>query len=212
MNLMQDIFLKQVRRLTYYQVYQNENWQFKRISNLIYELTERDFKHGKFTTESASQTVVQQASVSEGNGDDDPFVEIKKDTAQENVPISGKQQASKDSFMKYIDDELKHPGPKIFEHAELAYSMDTTLWFTEEHCKKDSQGNTMLDTLIACGQYTTCYNLLIYLSELHISETSPWKNKIIGSPEFGELYDLMMSDWIKFKEDPFVLLTKPVHQ
>jgi len=45
--------------------------------------------------------------------------------------------------------------------------MSTTLWFT----KKELEGkDNMLDVLIACGQFNTCWNLLEYIEKIeHIN-------------------------------------------
>jgi len=43
LSLLLDVFLKVVRRLNYRLVYENDKWQYRRISNLIRELTEEDF-------------------------------------------------------------------------------------------------------------------------------------------------------------------------
>ncbi len=42
-TLLMDVFLKVVRRLNYYKLYNNNNFKYRRISNLIKELTEMDF-------------------------------------------------------------------------------------------------------------------------------------------------------------------------
>ena len=43
LSLLLNVFLKVVRRLNYKMVYENDKWQYRRISNLIRELTEDDF-------------------------------------------------------------------------------------------------------------------------------------------------------------------------
>ncbi|MDB5015104.1 MAG: Patatin, partial [Daejeonella sp.] len=43
LTLVMDVFLKVVRRLNYYKLYDDERYTFRRISNLINELTEKDF-------------------------------------------------------------------------------------------------------------------------------------------------------------------------
>lgn len=43
-TLLMDVFLKVVRRLNYYKLYDNERYIYRRMSNLIRELTEADFR------------------------------------------------------------------------------------------------------------------------------------------------------------------------
>lgn len=52
------------------------------------------------------------------------------------------------------------PGRNIQIVAEKAYSMGTTLWFDESH------ESHSLAALIACGHFTTCFNLLEYTGRL----------------------------------------------
>lgn len=103
--------------------------------------------------------------------------------------------------MKFVDDELKDPGLEIHRSTFIAAKMDTTLWFTAAHDK-----NRTLDHLIACGQYTICYNLLIYLTELEYSDQSPIKGQCFNQKEFKMLYDELMRKWISFKKEPLNLL------
>jgi predicted acylesterase/phospholipase RssA len=55
-TLVMDVFLKVVRRLNYTKIYENDNYQYRRISNLIRELTQVDFeqREGKVNTNIAS--------------------------------------------------------------------------------------------------------------------------------------------------------------
>lgn len=107
----------------------------------------------------------------------------------------------KKSFMSKVDPELTDPGEKIHKSAYIAAKMDTTLWFDNEHESKQT-----LEHLIACGQYTTCYNLLIYLTELEYSDSSPIKGRCFEQPEFKKLYDDLMTEWKALKADPLIWL------
>ncbi|MDP9042318.1 MAG: hypothetical protein M3N30_10085, partial [Bacteroidota bacterium] len=55
-TLVMDVFLKVVRRLNYTKIYENDNYQYRRISNLIRELTQVDFeqREGEVNTNIAS--------------------------------------------------------------------------------------------------------------------------------------------------------------
>lgn len=52
-----------------------------------------------------------------------------------------------------------HPTPAMQKVAESAASIETTLWF-------DPASASKLDDLIACGRFTMCFNLLVYLAEV----------------------------------------------
>lgn len=47
LKMVNDIFLKQIRRLTYYKIYQNEDWEYRRFSNLVYKLRPKQISRAK---------------------------------------------------------------------------------------------------------------------------------------------------------------------
>jgi hypothetical protein len=53
--------------------------------------------------------------------------------------------------------DVMQPSPALRAVADLAASMDTTLWFDVQHLKDKRP-----EALLATGQFTTCYNLLRY--------------------------------------------------
>ena len=78
--------------------------------------------------------------------------------------------------------------------------MGTTLWFTPDELRgKENK----LDALLACGNYTMCYNLWYYIDRLRSDEdykdfyTDDVKAKIEA------LHGQLLEDWKQFKEDPF---------
>lgn len=91
------------------------------------------------------------------------------------------------------------PCDAIQQVAEKAYGMSTTLWFTEAE-KKDR----ILAHLIACGQFTTCYNLHRYACELESAlpeaTVSP-ENK----ERIADIRRQLEADWSRFCQDPFFL-------
>lgn len=101
LTLLLDVFLKVVRRLNYAKVYEDETWQYRRMSNLIRELTEEDF------TDPAKKPTGP--------------VETADPAIQTNAPSGG---TFKGPYDKVIGKEIK----KV---AEEASSFGTTLWFTE---------------------------------------------------------------------------------
>ena len=106
-KMISEIFLKQIRRLNYNLFYKEENLKNRRITALIYELTQDQYKFGK---------------------SDEKEKEEKRKS-------------------------IKNPGKLIFDSAQIASTMGTTLWFTKEDQKLERMKN-----LVSCGQYTACYN------------------------------------------------------
>ena len=149
-TMVSDIFLKQVRRLIYDRIYQDDKWANRRISNFVYELREENHVNN-----------------------------MKKKT-----------------WLKIK--ELRQPGEKIMEVAGLASSMKTTLWFTKE----DMELN-MMENLIACGQFTICFNLLEYLYRIQFSKD--YKDHP-DRESLKLLYDQLIEDWEGFRSNPFFLL------
>ncbi|CAM1342746.1 patatin-like phospholipase family protein [Tenacibaculum aestuarii] len=80
--------------------------------------------------------------------------------------------------------------PEIIENSRKSTSFGTTLWFT----KKDKAEN-MLDNVIACGEYTACYNLLSHM-------IVQYGNQVKEIPLFNELMFL----WKEFQENPKFLI------
>lgn len=73
-------------------------------------------------------------------------------------------------------------------------SMKTTLWFTDD----DLNDNRIKD-LIACGQFTVCWNLLDYLKKIKTDSvnTNPGILKLLDTR------DQLMKYWSQFKENPY---------
>ena len=96
------------------------------------------------------------------------------------------------------------PSDKIREVAKTAASMSTTLWFT----KKEFEGETnMLNSVIACGQFNTCWNLLEYIEKIEgiklgEDNTTPNHQVIIDTKS------QLMKHWEKFQENPFWMVEK----
>ena len=104
------------------------------------------------------------------------------------------------------------PGVSASKHmkivAQAAFEMGTTLWFDT----KNQQGHSQA-ALIACGQFTTCYNLLKYIYRLRKSPTE-------GKPSYYDtlsqyykekvdfLEEKLMKDFKLFEEEPFWLYNR----
>ena len=92
---------------------------------------------------------------------------------------------------------LMRPSQKILEVTDEAHSMPTTLWFSEEDID-----NKKIDKLIACGEYTICWNLLEYICGLELESN---KGKL------GPLVNLkkqLLKDWNKFNENPLFMVNR----
>jgi len=90
--------------------------------------------------------------------------------------------------------ETLSPGATLQAAATTATAVGTTLWYP-------SGVQTMRDTVIACGQFTMCYNLLKRIYRLEVLDPK-WK-------EDGQLQQLkgrLLDDWKKFKADPLFMV------
>lgn len=110
--------------------------------------------------------------------------------------LNGKKTAYTNAF-KY--NKAIEPAPsKLLKSIGLTASeTPTTLWWD----KTDIAKNRM-DTLIACGQFTTCYKLLDYILELK----KDTENQNFNNVEIDELYKLLLKDWKAFNENPLFVL------
>ncbi|MDD5695423.1 MAG: patatin-like phospholipase family protein [Bacteroidales bacterium] len=108
---------------------------------------------------------------------------------------------------KQLSADLKNPDPELIKTAERAKSMGTTLWFTPEELEEDQQGKrSMPDTLIACGQYTGCFNLLNYIEKVlwgKENKEAYERYDPVLKAEIQEFYKALLSDWHKFNDNPF---------
>ena len=91
-----------------------------------------------------------------------------------------------DGEKKYSIPWLK-PSTVMREITRDAAEMPTTLWF---------DNSIDLEKLIACGQYTICYNLIDYI--IRRKSKCPRWMKVH--------YDRLIEDWKKFEKDPMMLI------
>ena len=146
LKMINDVFLKHVRRLNYQKIYHDPSWKNRVIMSAIYEL-----KAG-------------EAKLAE-------------------------------KFSKYSIPEEFKPSTLIHETAKKASDMGTTLWFTQ----KELQADQLLDVVIACGQFSICWNLLEYIYRIKAdnSNTGAAHNQILALE--AEIVD----HWRRFNVDPF---------
>ena len=153
-KMINDIFLKQIRRLNYNLFYLNNDLKDRRITALIYQLAEEQFKN----TES--------------------------------------DELSKEQGEELKDDSIDKPGDRIFAAAKIAREMGTTLWFSN-----DDKEVERLKNLVSCGQFTACYNLLIYCIKLKVDKEKDKENYDLRN----EMIQKLNNDWKKFVKDPYWL-------
>ncbi|HLP19590.1 MAG TPA: patatin-like phospholipase family protein [Chitinophagales bacterium] len=90
--------------------------------------------------------------------------------------------------------ELLTPSEAIKSVAEYARRMGTTLWFSKDDMTNEKN---ILDALIACGQFTMCYNLLEYIIELEADYPAVKEDSVIQC-----LKTELLHDWKLFQVNP----------
>lgn len=106
-----DIFLKQVRRMRYNELYANEQWENRRVSTLIYELTE------------PNNPVLQREILDK----------IEKIIG--NPKAGNNKQIINDKFNEIW--KILSPSAKLMHIADYASTMGTTLWFDKNDISND---------------------------------------------------------------------------
>lgn len=108
-----------------------------------------------------------------------------------------------DNYRKSKNHASIEPSQRMQKVAEIAYRMTTTLWFDQQ---RDAERHAQA-CLIACGQFTTCYNLLdsiAYIKGCNGYATLPKKYQDRADDIECQLKDMYEA----FKEDPFHLYNK----
>ena len=101
---------------------------------------------------------------------------------------------------KHLTEEeevLMGPSEAVLRNSDLATSMGTTLWWSDEDRQKGKP-----EALTAAGQYNICWNLLEFIYRLRRDSTNL-------SPEahiITELQETLEADWQRFKDNPTWLL------
>jgi hypothetical protein len=91
-----------------------------------------------------------------------------------------------------------NPSRDIQIVAQTAFNMGTTLWFDKENIYQQHSEACV----IACGQFTTCYNLLEYIETLLLDPSAydaVYQNRLLG------LKQQLTTDYEHFKTDPFFM-------
>ena len=75
--------------------------------------------------------------------------------------------------------------------------MKTTLWFTSDEKVKE-----IPLSLLACGQYTTCWNLLQHIDRI---KKLPEDELSEGQKMIKGLEPILKGDWERFNANPLIL-------
>ncbi|MEM6722016.1 MAG: patatin-like phospholipase family protein [Bacteroidota bacterium] len=142
--MVNDVFLKQIRRLNYKFLYFKKGREFRSVTSTVYQLNGAKTAYGRSPFNKAITT--------------------KPSTLLENVALT-------------------------------ASETPTTLWWDAQDRRKGR-----MDTLIACGQFTTCYTLMDYIIDLKDSDQIKLSEEQIA--DLDALYKLLEADWKKFNKDP----------
>lgn len=84
--------------------------------------------------------------------------------------------------------------PAMKDISNTSAAFGTTLWFS-----KSDKENNILDKLIACGEYTACYNLISFLVINHIKE-------IETGGEAHQIFNELLVLWGDLCKNPYAIL------
>jgi predicted acylesterase/phospholipase RssA len=117
--------------------------------------------------------------------------------------LAGANSGAKDKKGFFTGNYDADIGPAIEAVVDEAGAFGTTLWFTEQE-KLDN----VLKKLVATGQMTLCYNLILYLEQLKSVKDQQQYASLdpLVRQNIEVLYAQCMSDWIMFREDPMFLV------
>ncbi|WP_299099892.1 patatin-like phospholipase family protein [uncultured Winogradskyella sp.] len=147
MTMINDVFLKQIRRINYDYFYSKSEYKNKRITATIYKL----------------------------NGVETPY---NKNT-------------------DYNQDIKPFPSDELKNISLIASKTPTTLWWDQNDID-----NNRMESLIACGQFTICYELLEYILELKADKESG----ISDFKEINKLESVLKTQWQAFNKNPLWLV------
>jgi len=85
--------------------------------------------------------------------------------------------------------------------AQTAFNMGTTLWFDEASTRQQHSEAC----IIACGEFTTCYNLLGYIEKL-LRDPSAYDADYLT--RLNSLKQQLTEDYTRFKTDPFFMYNR----
>ena len=91
------------------------------------------------------------------------------------------------------EEVLMAPSEAINATTDLATSMGTTFWWSD-----DDRAKGKPEALLACGQYTICWNLLEYIYRLRRNDENLNEHHEL----IRALQPQLEADWQRFKDDP----------
>jgi hypothetical protein len=102
----------------------------------------------------------------------------------------------KDGKLSATEASMLHPSAIILQVAERARRVGTTLWYDENNDQE-------LKDTVACGQFSTCVNLLQYIMRLENNKSVV----ITGEPlqNLKRIRVQLEKDWAQFQLDPYWL-------
>lgn len=160
-----DVFLKHIRRIIYDKFYQSHLWDYRRVTNHIYELS---------------------------------YTNIKNKTKR-----MLERDSPDDKLLTTENFRLFAPNDEISRVAQNAFKTPTTLWFDDKR-----RENFVKESLIACGQFTLCHNLMKYIFRIENETEEYAKLDAKEKDKIQYIKKQLMDDWIEFKNDPFWMLNK----
>ena len=112
-----------------------------------------------------------------------------------------KEYAESDETMKDLE--------RIWKNSDMAANHATKLWFSNEDLrtkrkKGEAERVSIPDAILACGQYTICWQLLRWIRESKKTR----KNQDESHKELKKYEDIISADWQHFKEKPTYLVSR----
>lgn len=92
------------------------------------------------------------------------------------------------------EDKRLKPSRAIRQNSDKANQMKTTLWFSDEEIR-----TRMPEAILACGQYTVCWNLLQQIDRL---KATPEDLLTDGQKELIGIEGILRGDWVRFCRNP----------
>jgi predicted acylesterase/phospholipase RssA len=108
--------------------------------------------------------------------------------------LKGSAKTKEENEIKAKVKGIYQPSDQIRKAATIASGMGTTLWFTKDQLQKDN----MLNNIIGCGQFTTCWNLLEYIAKIKEDKTNTNENHLMLISCEAKL----LEDWKLFQDVP----------
>lgn len=111
--------------------------------------------------------------------------------------LNGQETPYSNGNPKYNGDIKPKPSETLKSVSLTASQMATTLWWSQEDMAKNR-----MDCLIACGQFTVCYELMDYILKLQKNDAIPEPEKAV----VNALYEQLEIDWKAFNKVPLWLV------